>query len=102
MPNRIHPGTFWKDVMVEAGVSQTDVARSMGISEKHMSQIVRGHAVPSAHASVLFARVLHASARLVWQVSADWQLWEAIKKVDEGPEVPRPRSRRDDDPAEEE
>ena len=62
--------------------SQASVARELGITEKHLSRVVRGHVLPSAELTVRFARHTGSSIQLLWHTAADYALAQAVRRVD--------------------
>ena len=43
-PWAVHPGEVLKEVLDEAGMTQVELARRCGVSQKHISEIVNGKA----------------------------------------------------------
>lgn len=78
----IHPGVHWREMITESGRSQAWVAEQMGISQKHLSQIVTCTVMPGLEATVSFARVLGASPRVMWRLACDHRLSLALGKKD--------------------
>ena len=78
----IHPGVHWAEAIAESGRVQKSVAEEMGVSEKHLSQICNGAALPSAEATVAFSRALDLPIRLMWQLCSDYKLALALGKTD--------------------
>jgi len=63
--------------MEETGRTQADVSRAMGVSPKHLNQILQGEALPSAGTTLAFAHAVGASSRLMWQLVSDYKLADA-------------------------
>lgn len=78
----IHPGELWAEAITEAGRTQRDVARQVGCSDKHLSRIINGRALPSAVLTVAFARALDLPVELMWNLCAKYQLDLALGKRD--------------------
>lgn len=78
----IHPGIHWAEAIADSGRTQRDVAADMGISEKHMSQICRGRALPSADLTVAFARVTGVPLQMFWNLACNYRLALALEKKD--------------------
>src|SRR4051794_25731981 len=57
----LHPGVFWRELIEESGMSQTEIAEKIGVSAKHLSQIVNFHVVPGLQITVLFAQEMGVS-----------------------------------------
>lgn len=73
-----HPGVTWRQNIEESGLTQAEVARRMGVSQKHLNKIVNGHAVPTATASVAFAEAVEVDAAAVWKRATDYLLALAL------------------------
>lgn len=76
----MHPGDVWKNLIGHAGVTQVFVAGQMGISTKHLSQILHKHRLPSAMHTVAFAQVMGADARKLWTVVCELEITTAERK----------------------
>lgn len=75
----MHPGIIWRDIIKHARVTGTWVAGQMGISEKHLSNILVGRHLPSAAHTVAFAQVMKANARALYLAQADYEIRKAIE-----------------------
>jgi plasmid maintenance system antidote protein VapI len=78
----IHPGVHWREIIEESGRSQAQVAKEMGVSEKHLSQILTCTVLPGVDATMKFAGVMDVSPRLLWRLASDHKLDLALGKVD--------------------
>jgi hypothetical protein len=78
----IHPGVHWREMIEESGRSQVDIAEEMGVSTKHLSQIVTCTVMPGVTATVAFARAMEASPWLLWRLACDHRLALALGKTD--------------------
>lgn len=78
----VHPGEVWRELIEEAGVSQTSVARRMGVSQPYLNHVITGYRMPNAVLTVKFARAMGASVKLLWQVAADYELDRALREVE--------------------
>ena len=56
-----HPGVAWRDALAKYDVTQAQMARQTGASQKHINQILQGNALPSPELVVKMAAVLHAA-----------------------------------------
>lgn len=74
----LHPGEHWREIMAMRGVTQKHVADELGISPKHLNQIVRGNVLPSVKHVVAFARLMEVSPYLLWHWQADYELEQAL------------------------
>lgn len=72
-PDRsVHPGEVLRDELDERGMSQADLARATGLTQKHISNIVTGKAGIGLDAATSIGRVLGISARLLVRMQADY------------------------------
>ena len=78
----IHPGVHWAEAIEESGRVQREIAQEMGISEKHLSQILHGNALPSAEATVAFCQVMNLPVRMFWNICSNYKLAIAMGKKD--------------------
>jgi plasmid maintenance system antidote protein VapI len=78
----IHPGVTWRELVDESELSQAAIAREMGISQKHLSQILTCTAMPGVEATVAFANVIGAPSGLLWRLACDHRLALALGKKD--------------------
>jgi plasmid maintenance system antidote protein VapI len=78
----IHPGVHWREIIEESGRSQAKVAEEMGVSEKHLSQILTCTVMPGVEATMKFASVMEVSPRLLWRLACDHKLDLALGKTD--------------------
>ena len=72
------PGIYVRRVIEDRGLTQAAVARGVGITTKHMNQILQGRALPSAVLTVQLARFLEVDPRGLWRMVADHQLDRAL------------------------
>lgn len=70
--NTPHPGVFWQEAIQRRDITQVIVARRIGCSEKHLSQIVQGWAQPSADLTRRFGQFLTVDGRALWRLQADY------------------------------
>jgi HTH-type transcriptional regulator / antitoxin HigA len=75
-----HPGEYWRYLVEDSGLSQAEVARRLGISAKHINQILRGHTLASVDLTVKFAALMEASPHGLWQLQCSYMLAEALAK----------------------
>lgn len=53
-----HPGGAWREQMERYGITQAQMARQTGASQKHINQILLGNSLPSPELVVKMAHVL--------------------------------------------
>jgi hypothetical protein len=78
----IHPGVTWREVVRDSPLNQAQIAEQMGISPKHLSQILHCHVMPGLDATTAFATVMGVSARVLWRLTCDHKLDLALGKTD--------------------
>jgi HTH-type transcriptional regulator/antitoxin HigA len=69
-----HPGALLKEELVERGMSQADLARATGLTQKHISMIVTGKCGIGLTAATAFEHALGISARLWIRLQADYDV----------------------------
>lgn len=84
MPLPRHPGSRWRRLIFDAHLTQRQVAERIGVSRKHLSQIVNGKALPSPDITARFAAVVGKSPSKLWADVAAYQL--AITLAERGPD----------------
>ena len=81
MHNPAHPGEILRDLyLVPLGVSITAAADALGVTRKHVSEIVNGRAPVSADMAVRLAAALNTEPELWVNLQAQYDLWEAMQK----------------------
>jgi transcriptional regulator with XRE-family HTH domain len=78
----IHPGVHWREAMDESGRSQADVATEMGVSQKHLSQILNCHVIPGLDATMAFTKVLELPPTMFWRMACDYRIALVMGKKD--------------------
>ncbi len=73
----VHPGKTLKEIIKGKNVSQTDLAMSSGLSEKHISRIINGKENISASVAVQFERVLGIPAEFWNNLGSNYSLQKA-------------------------
>ena len=58
----VHPGEHLRETIEELGITQTELARRMGMSRKVLNEIINGKAPVTAKTSILLERVLVLTA----------------------------------------
>jgi antitoxin HigA-1 len=81
MHNPAHPGEVLQEMYLKPlGVSITAVADALGVTRKHVSEIVNGRAPVSADMAIRLAGALSTDAELWVNMQAQYDLWEATQK----------------------
>lgn len=75
----VHPGGTLKEVLNEAGMSQADLARAIGISQKHISRVITGKAGIGPDLALRLERELRVSAGFWARYQADYDVQMARK-----------------------
>jgi len=73
----VHPGEVLGERLAAYGMSQTELARRIGMSTKTLSQIVNGKAPVTPETAIQLERTLGVSARLWTGLDANYRLHEA-------------------------
>jgi addiction module HigA family antidote len=67
-----HPGNILRAALDERGMSQADLARATGLTQKHISRIITGQAGVGQRAAASIGRVLGMSGRVLVQMQTDY------------------------------
>ncbi|MBI1244460.1 MAG: HigA family addiction module antidote protein [Alphaproteobacteria bacterium] len=82
MHNPPHPGLSVRSLCLDPlGLSVSAAARILGVSRKHLSQIVHGHAPISADTAVRLSKAFGGDAEVWVRQQADHDLWQAEKRL---------------------
>ena len=82
MHNPAHPGEVLRDLYLKPlGVSITAAADALGVTRKHVSEIVNGHAPVSADMAIRLAGALGTEPEIWVNMQAQYDLWEAAQKA---------------------
>lgn len=73
-PWAVHPGEVLKEVLAEAGVTQTELARSCGVSQKHISEIINAKAGIGPDLAVSLEDVTHVAATFWVRMQAGYDV----------------------------
>jgi DNA-binding XRE family transcriptional regulator len=73
-----HPGPHLRELIDKTGLRQVTVARQVGVTTKHLNQILQGRALPSLLVTIALARVLRADPHALWRMVADYQIDRAL------------------------
>jgi len=80
--NPAHPGEILRDLYLKPlGVSITAAAEALGVTRKHVSEIVNGHAPVSADMAIRLAGALGTEPEIWVNMQAQYDLWEATQKT---------------------
>jgi plasmid maintenance system antidote protein VapI len=78
----IHPGVMWREAVNESALSQVEIAEQMGISQKHLSQILTCRVMPGVEATISFANILGIPSHVLWRMACDHKHALALGKKD--------------------
>lgn len=82
MHNPPHPGEVLRDgVFTDTGLTVTDFARRLGVTRVALSRVLNGRAAISAEMAVRLGAVLGGSAESWLKMQADYDLWQARKRL---------------------
>ena len=70
----VHPGEVLRDELEELGLSQTDLARHIGVLPKTINEICRQKRGISASMSMKLSRALGASPQFWLNLQNNWEL----------------------------
>ncbi len=77
-PNKaIHPGQVIAEMLTREGMTQKNLSERMGISEKHLSQIINGEASISVDTSLLLENALGGTSSFWNNLEKDYQETQA-------------------------
>jgi addiction module HigA family antidote len=60
------------------GITQTELARRLGISFPRLNEVINGHRVVTPDTALRLARVVGMSADFWLGLQLDWDLWQAM------------------------
>jgi addiction module HigA family antidote len=74
-----HPGEMlFEEFVKPLGLTQTELARSLGVSYPRLNEIVKGRRAVTPNTALRLARVLGMSADFWLGLQHDWDLWHAL------------------------
>lgn len=73
----VPPGELLAEVLDEQGMTQVELARRLGVSTKHVNQVVKGNAAVTSEFAILLERVTGVSAGLWNGMEANYRDWLA-------------------------
>ena len=83
MKNPPHPGlSIRHDCLEPLGLSVTDAAAHLGVSRKHLSDIINGHARISAEMAVRLDKAFGGGASAWYQLQAAYDLAQVMQRAD--------------------
>ena len=83
MNNPPHPGlSIRHDCLEPLGLSVTDAAAHLGVSRKHLSDIINGRSGISAEMAVRLDKAFGGGAAAWYQLQAAYDLAQVMKKAD--------------------
>ena len=76
----IHPGEILlEEFMKPYGMTQTEIARRIGVSRKHISEIVNGRKGISTDMGLRLSRLFRTSPELWLNGQLAWDVWHAMR-----------------------
>jgi addiction module HigA family antidote len=82
MFNPAHPGEILRNLyLTPLDINITTAADALGVTRKHVSAIVNGHAPVSADMAVRLAAAFGTEPELWVNLQAQYDLWEATQKT---------------------
>ena len=83
MKNPPHPGLSIRlDCLEPLGISVTDAAAHLGVSRKHLSDVINGHSGISPEMAIRLDKAFGGGASTWYQLQAAYDLAQAMKKAD--------------------
>ena len=84
MKNPPHPGlSIRHDCLEPLGMTITNAAAHLGVSRKHLSDVLNGHSGISAEMAVRLDKAFGGGASTWYQLQAAYDLAQVIKRSDE-------------------
>lgn len=84
MKNPPHPGMSIRyDCLEPLGLSVTDAAERLGISRKHLSDVVNGRSGISPEMAIRLDKAFGGGAHTWYRLQAAYDLAQAMKKADQ-------------------
>jgi len=75
----VHPGEILlEEFMKPYGMTQTDIAKRIGVSRKHISELVNGRKGISTDIALRLSRLFGTSPELWLKGQLAWDVWHAI------------------------
>ncbi len=81
---KVHPGLVLKDELEERGLTQTQLARHIGVLPKTINEICRGKRGISAEMAVQLSLALGASPGFWLNLQKNWELSQVDEKRFQG------------------
>lgn len=76
----IHPGEILlEEFMKPYGMTQTEIARRIGVSRKHISEVVNGRKGISTDMALRLSRLFGTSPELWLNGQIAWDVWHAMR-----------------------
>ena len=83
MKNPPHPGLSVRhDCLEPLGLSVTDAAKRLGVSRKHLSDLVNGHSGISPEMAIRLDKAFGGGAETWFRLQAAYDLAQAMKSAD--------------------
>lgn len=83
MHNPPHPGDSILDLCLKPlDMSITSAAAHLGISRKHLSNVIHGRASVSPELAIRLAKAFGGSAETWVRLQAAYDVWQALEKAD--------------------
>lgn len=77
----IHPGRYLREILDELGISQAELARSIGVAPMRVSHVVNGARPITAELALLLGRAFGQSARYWVNLQTAYDLHVARKEL---------------------
>jgi antitoxin HigA-1 len=78
----VHPGEFLAEILEETGISQTELARAIGVSAMQISHVVHGRRRISAELALLLGRAFGQSPEYWLNLQSAYDLKTATAGIE--------------------
>ncbi len=73
-PSPVHPGRLLRMVLAESGVTQSGLARAIGVTHSKVNEICQGKRGISAEMAVRFGKALNTGPQVWLNAQKNWEL----------------------------
>lgn len=77
----VHPGEFIKEILDELGITQAELARTIGLSAMRISHVIKGKRPVTAEMALLFGKAFGQTPQYWINLQADYDLKMAEKLI---------------------
>ena len=77
----VHPGEFLKEILDDLGISQSEFARTIGLSPMRISHVIKGKRPVNAEMALLFGKAFGQSPQYWINLQMAYDLKTAEKRI---------------------